>query len=208
MALALSIVAGPVAVAAVTPPNVPANLQVPVGNAPFLVAHATGVQIYSCAVQGAGFAFRFVAPEATLADDAGQQIATHFAGPTWQATDGSSVKGMSVATAPSPSGTAIPWLLLRAVSTTTGTGGGTTLAATTFVQRVNTTGGVAPTSGCDAAHVGATARVDYTADYFFYTTPGLPKAGEPNVLPAVLALGGLAALLLGLALRDRRRQPA
>jgi hypothetical protein len=208
LALALSILAGPDAVAAVTPPQLPANLQVPAGNSPFLVAHATGVQIYSCKAQGAGFVWSFVAPEATLVNDAGQQIATHFAGPTWQATDGSTVKGMSVANAPAPSGTAIPWLLLRAVATTTGTGGGTTLTATTFVQRVNTTGGVAPTSGCDAVHVGATARVDYTADYFFYTTLGLPKSGEPDVLLAGLALSGLAALILGLALRSRQHQPA
>ena len=36
------------------------------------------------------------------------------------------------------------------------------------VQRINTVGGLAPATGCDAAHAGATAPVFYTADYWFY----------------------------------------
>src|SRR6266852_1675392 len=112
VALALCVMTAIPAYAAITPPTVPANLQVPAGNSPYLVGHATGVQIYTCKAAGAGFAWTFVAPEATLTDDAGNPIATHFAGPTWKANDGSSVKGMSIANAPSPTGNAIPWLLL------------------------------------------------------------------------------------------------
>lgn len=47
--------------------------------------------------------------------------------------------------------------------------GGDVLANTTFVQRVNTSGGVAPSTGCaSSADVGRKAFVPYTADYFFY----------------------------------------
>jgi len=107
-----------------------------------------------------------VAPAATLFDDRGAPITTHFAGPTWQANDGSKVVGARVAGA-DVSG-AIPWLLLRAASTTPGPGGGDRLTATTYIQRVNTTGGLAPAGGCDATTVGAAANVPYTADYYFY----------------------------------------
>ena len=43
----------------------------------------------------------------------------------------------------------------------------------TFIQRLETVGGLAPTDGCDASQVGVVARVPYTATYFFY------KAGQP-----------------------------
>lgn len=43
-----------------------------------------------------------------------------------------------------------------------------TFSSTTYIQRLNTTGGLAPTSRCDAVHVGASAPVSYTADYYFY----------------------------------------
>ena len=65
---------------------------------------------------------------------------------------------------PSPDPTAIPWLLLSAVST----GGPGKLADVTSIQRLNTSGGVAPATGCDAGHVGTNARVPYSADYLFY----------------------------------------
>ena len=95
-------------------------------------------------------------------------IATHYAGPTWQAVpDGSTVVGLKqygVTVDP----TAVPWLRLSAKSTSLGPDGGDRLFATTDVQRVNTTGGLAPTSGCDASNVGAETDVPYTGDYYFY----------------------------------------
>ncbi len=42
------------------------------------------------------------------------------------------------------------------------------MAGVTYVQRLDTTGGLAPATGCDASHVGDTARIDYTATYYFY----------------------------------------
>ena len=144
------------------PPVVPSKIQVEDGNKVFLVGHAVGVQIYSCN----GVAWGFVAPRANLYDDHGKLIITHFGGPTWQAMDGSRVVGHlvdSVTVDP----TAIPWVLLSA-STTAGPDGDR-LVATTFVQRIATTGGLAPPAAdCNATTAGAVAEVPYTADYYFW----------------------------------------
>jgi hypothetical protein len=155
--------------------NVPEAIRVPAGNFPFLLGRATGTQHYACQPSSTGYAWTLVAPAATLFDHRGRPIMTHFAGPTWQANDGSAVVGARVADA-TVSKTAIPWLLLRAVSTTPGPRGGDLLTSTTYIQRVNTTGGLAPASGCDATTAGATVKVPYTADYFFYRSrPDRPK---------------------------------
>jgi uncharacterized protein DUF3455 len=154
------------------PPNVPPSLQVPAGNELFFSGHAIGVQIYQCTATG----WTFVAPSAVLSDDEPavqsngkrKQIAIHYVGPTWQANDGSTVTGQKIA-AVAVAG-AIPELLLETVVTTAGPGGDT-LTDTTYIQRLDTTGGVAPTTGCDATHLGAYAGVPYTADYFFYEAP-------------------------------------
>jgi hypothetical protein len=140
---------------------------VPDGNKPYLVGHAMGVQIYSCNATSAGYAWSFVAPRADLFDDNGKLIVTHFAGPTWQAKDGSSAVGRKVAGVTVDS-TAIPWLLLSAASTAAGPDGDR-LAATTFIQRINTTGGLAPAAAdCNADAAGTRAEVPYTADYYFW----------------------------------------
>ncbi len=149
-----------------TPPNVPAAIAVPPGNVLYLVGHARGFQIYRCQAQDGGFAWVLLRPLAGLVDDSGRPIAAHYGGPSWTARDGSTVVGARVASAPAPGGNAIPWLLLSAASTSGPPGG--VFSSTTYIQRINTTGGVAPATGCDAAHAGATAAVDYTADYYFY----------------------------------------
>lgn len=149
------------------PLDVPAPIQVPAGNDPFLLGHASGTQRYMCQPTSAGYAWTLVEPEATLFDDEGTPITTHFSGPTWQAWDGSAVVGARVEGV-TVSTSAIPWLLLRATSTTTGPDGGDRLTGTTYIQRVNTTGGLAPLTGCDATAAGATADVPYTSDYYFY----------------------------------------
>jgi hypothetical protein len=156
------------------PPNLgsaPA-IAVPAGNKVFLVGKvSTGVQIYKCTAAG----WTFDHPEATLVGDNGKEIIKHFAGPTWQAKDGSTVKAAVQEPRVTVDPTAIPWLLLKTTSAVAGPGGDR-LAHTTYIQRVNTGGGVAPTSGCDASTVGKEARVGYTADYYFWkaTGPGAP----------------------------------
>ena len=142
-------------------PDVPANLQVPAGNRVAFHVFAQGVQIYTCD----GSAWVFKAPEATLyADEGGNGVVgKHYAGPTWESNSGSKVVGTRLRGA-TPDPNAIPWLLLKAVSND----GNGILAQVTYIQRVNTTGGKAPTTGCDASHPGEEVRVPYTAEYFFY----------------------------------------
>ena len=94
----------------------------------------------------------------------GEVVATHFAGPTWQGSDGSTVVAAVAERADAPSKKAIPWLLLEAKSHT-GSGAFSTI---TYIQRLDTKGGIAPVTGCDAAHANAEARVPYEAMYAFY----------------------------------------
>ena len=145
-------------------PDVPTGIQVPAGNKVFLVGHAVGVQIYSC--NGAG-AWMLVAPDADLYGDNGKLIATHFGGPTWEARDGSRVVGKRDSGVTVDS-TAIQWLRLSATSVSAGDDGDR-LAHTTYVQRVATTGGLAPAgSACTAGTAGDVQEIPYTADYYFW----------------------------------------
>jgi hypothetical protein len=155
----------PAPVGAATAPSVPPNLAVPPGNVLFLVGHARGYQIYTCQPQGSGYAWVLQAPWAGLFDHAGNAVALHYGGPSWTAPDGSTVVAARVDSAPAPSGNAIPWLLLRATSTSGPPGA---FSSVTYIQRINTTGGLAPVGGCDASNVGAVAAIYYTADYYFY----------------------------------------
>jgi hypothetical protein len=151
---------------AISNPTVPAAIAVPPGNVAFLVGHARGYQVYGCQAQDSGFAWVLLFPYAGLVDDNGASLAIHYAGPSWTAADSSTVVGTRVASAPAPGGTAIPWLLLAAASHS-GTPNGT-LSPTTYIQRINTVGGLAPATGCTAQTVGATVAVYYTADYYFF----------------------------------------
>lgn len=127
---------------------------------------ARGVQIYDCRDSGGQPAWTFVAPEAELFDRDGRPAGHHGAGPVWQAADGSAVSGQVRARAEAPAAGAIPWLLLDTHSS----GGAGTLQGVKRIRRVNTAGGLAPASGCDAPHLGARLRVPYSADYLLYTS--------------------------------------
>jgi hypothetical protein len=158
------LLAGAVALGA-APPAVPESLKVPAGEQLLLQGHATGAQIYSCqASGGAAPAWTLKAPDAELRDDKGTVIIRHFAGPTWRHQDGSEVTGKAVAHADAPGGTSVPWLLLTA----TGHSGAGILSRVTSVQRLNTQGGQAPATGCDATKIGTEVRSPYSADYYFY----------------------------------------
>jgi Protein of unknown function (DUF3455) len=151
----------------VVPPEVPANLRPPAGQIAFLETLATGVQIYECAPkadQPAVYGWGFRAPEAALADRSGRSIGKHYAGPTWESTDSSSVVGEVKARDPGPTASAIPWLLLGAKSTA----GAGLFSTTKSIQRVQTAGGVAPSEPCSAANAKQVVRVPYTATYYFY----------------------------------------
>lgn len=182
--LLMSFTASPVLADQVTPPPVPTDIQVQPGNKAFLKGHATGTQNYICLPAGTGFEFVLFTPQATLFDEDGKQIITHFFSPNpdpkeagtiraaWQYRDTSTVwagvvKSSSDADFVAPD--AIPWLLLERKGSQNGPTGGDKLTETTFIQRVNTSGGVAPDTGCESeADVGRRSFVPYTADYFFY----------------------------------------
>jgi hypothetical protein len=139
------------------------SLAVPEGNRLAFSLDATGVQIYVCQDNGGVFSWVLQAPDATLYDARGHVVGKHYAGPTWEYRDKSTVAASRVAGfTPDPS--AIPALLLQA-NAHAGKG---RMASVTYIQRLETSGGLAPTSGCDTAHVGATTRVDYAATYYFY----------------------------------------
>ncbi|HJV94651.1 MAG TPA: DUF3455 domain-containing protein [Albitalea sp.] len=154
--------------ACASPPAVtwPAALAPADSEAWLMTAAARGVQIYECRAGASGNAWAFVAPEAQLFDAASHPIGKHGAGPAWQALDGSWVEGKLVARADAPVADAIPWLLLS----TRDAGPAGRFSRVTHIRRINTVGGVAPRSGCNADSLGATARVPYTADYLLYTT--------------------------------------
>ena len=144
---------------------VPENLRVPEGQRLLLRAAAQGAQIYSCKEKvGAPATFEWVLkePAAELFDGSGAKIGRHYAGPTWESVDGSRITGQVMERSAVQG--AIPWLLLRASSNE----GAGALTGVNYIQRVDTVGGVAPSSGCDATHAGAEARVSYSANYDFY----------------------------------------
>jgi Protein of unknown function (DUF3455) len=171
----------------VTAPDMPANLRVPAGHTAFLKGTAMGTQNYMCLPSGAGLAWKFIAPQATVflvfpwfGGNAAQQIVTHFLSPnpaedglaraTWQSSlDTSTVWGKKIAESSDPAYVApgaIPWFLLQAVGTQRGPMGGATLARATYIQRVNTAGGITPEGGCTEA--GLMQFVPYRAEYIFH----------------------------------------
>ena len=147
--------------------EIPAALSVPADQRLVAVVEATGVQIYDCAPAkepALGNVWTFRAPEAELRDPGGSPFGRHYAGPTWEARDGSKVVGVVTAKENAPEPTAIPWLLLS----TGATYGHGILDHTQSIQRLKTVGGQPPTVECSSAELGREMRVPYQAEYRFY----------------------------------------
>ena len=150
------------------PVTVPEKLKPAANESLAMIVPAKGVQIYECRASksaAAGYEWAFVAPDADLFDAHGKPIGRHGAGPHWQAADGSRIVGALKERADAPLAGAIPWLLL----TTKSKGPEGSFSKVSSVQRLNTAGGVAPTAGCASDSAGTTARIHYTADYYFFT---------------------------------------
>jgi hypothetical protein len=149
--------------------GVPDKLKPGASEAVAMIVPARGVQIYECRArkdQVGGYEWAFVAPEADLFDARGNRIGRHYAGPHWESTDGSKILGTVKERVEAPAADAIPWLLLAAKSV----GSEGSFSKVTSIQRVNTVGGVASKANCSQASAGTTARINYTADYYFFTT--------------------------------------
>ena len=163
-ALALLLGGGLIALAAGNDnraPEVPEAIEAGTTNKVHFHGFGVGFQIYTWN----GTSWGAAVPMATLFNGQGAVVADHFAGPTWVSNSGSQVVGaLPPKAAVTVDTNAIPWLLLAAVPELTHGPG--IFANTTFIQRVNTTGGKAPSA--DGAFVGQVAAVPYTADYFFY----------------------------------------
>ena len=135
------------------------QLEAPAGNKVAARVYAVGVQLY----RWNGTSWSFVEPVATLYADPSyhQKVGTHYLGPTWESNGGGKVVAKRLAGC-SPDPTAIPWLLLQTVSSE----GPGVFGSTTYIQRVNTKGGLAPTA--PGASIGVVAEVPYTTEYYFY----------------------------------------
>jgi uncharacterized protein (TIGR03118 family) len=144
-------------------PPICEKIAAPEGHSLAFEVYAVGVQIYSWS----GTNWAFVAPRATLYADEGHhgQVGTHYAGPTWESNSGSKVVEQRVDGC-TPDATAIPWLLLRTVSRE----GSGIFSGVTYVQRLDTVGGIAPATSGD--FVGEEREVPYTAKYTFYRGHG------------------------------------
>ena len=148
------------------PSDVPAKIKAPADQKVLLVAHASGVQIYTCK-QGANssYAWTLKAPEAELRDSSGTVIGRHYAGPAWKHNDGSEVTGQAVTQVDSPDANSIPWLLVTA----TGHSGTGIFSRVTIIQRIHTKGGRPPAAtGCSTSNQNSEAKSSYAADYYFY----------------------------------------
>jgi hypothetical protein len=145
---------------------VPAALQPPGGSVLKLKLAAKGVQIYQCQ----GMQWKLQGPDAQLFDSSGKQQAKHYAGPTWEAADGSKVTGQAVAHDDGPDREAVPWLLLNATSHS----GAGLFGNVSAIQRLHTSGGRAPSATCGADNANQVERMVYSADYYFYTDGAKP----------------------------------
>ena len=158
VALAIgALLVGGAATASATPApaKVPDAIKVPDGNRHLATYYGEGVQIYGCT----NGAWTLIQPAAVLSKH-GKPVAIHSKGPVWTSTvDGSTVGAAAVAN--SPQRDAIPQLLLKA-NLNSGDG---VFGKVTYIQRLNTRGGVAPAGTCAA---GAQTAVGYSADYSFW----------------------------------------
>jgi hypothetical protein len=169
----------------ITPPAVPTDIEVTGDFKPFLRGHAVGTQNFICApaATATGVDWFFLGPQATVFDDNGEQILTHFLSKnpdqadalqaTWQHSGDSSTVwakkrvGSTDATYVAPG--AIEWLLLDVTGAEVGPLGGEKLSKALLIQRVNTVGGVKPPAGeCTPGTINSRKYVNYEADYYFY----------------------------------------
>jgi hypothetical protein len=137
---------------------VPAALKVPAGNKLTSSLDGSGVQTYQCA-KGA---WALLQPAATLSEH-GKPVGLHFKGPIWVST----VDGSEVGAAPAPVATvnqdgAVPELLLKA-NQNQGQG---MFSKVTYVQRLQTKGGLAPSGSCID---GTQQAIQYSALYRFWS---------------------------------------
>jgi hypothetical protein len=147
--------------------SLPDAVKVPAGNKVAMQTVGAGLITYECRAKkdmAGQFEWAFVGPDATLSDRSGTKVGKYYGPPaTWENMDGSKITATQVAVAPAGAGN-IPYQLVKA-NPATGSGA---MTGVTYIQRVATKGGVAPSSTCDAGSAGSKQTVNYQADYIFW----------------------------------------
>jgi hypothetical protein len=119
-----------------------------------------GAQIYECTRNKDGkLAWVFREPIAALIFN-GKTVGRHYAGPTWEYTDGSKIVGKVTGHAPGATADDVAWLKLHVIKHR----GHGMFSKVNTVQRLDTDGGGLAGS-CEAA--GAFKSVAYSATYVF-----------------------------------------
>lgn len=146
--------------------DLPEPVRVPAGHTMAMKAVGVGELTYECKAKAAdanAYEWVFVGPVAKLMDASNKEVGKYYAGPTWESMDGSKVTGKQVAVAPAQPGS-IPLQLVKAEPAM----GKGAMTGVTYIQRVNTKGGVAPADPCTASSAGMKKQVPYQADYVFF----------------------------------------
>ena len=167
LAVACAAIAGCAGTTGMTAPEVPAAIAVPAGNKLAFTLKGSGLLNYECRAKAdapGSFDWALASPDAVLKDRNDALVGKYYGGPTWEHADGSKVTGKQLAVAPAPTAGNIPWQLVQATPST----GAMTMNGITYVQRINTAAGVAPSEPCNAGTVAAKKQVRYSADYLFY----------------------------------------
>ena len=144
----------------------PEAVRVPMGQKLMMSTTGVGEITYECREKkdmAGAHEWAFVGPMATLYSGDKKTVGKYYAGPTWEAADGSKVSGKQLAVAPASPGN-IPLQLVKADPAM----GAGAMTGVSYIQRLNTKGGVAPAMACDAASKGKRQQVAYEADYVFY----------------------------------------
>jgi hypothetical protein len=138
------------------------KIKVPDDQQPVLRLAARGVQVFRCEQRNGAYGWWFRLPEAALSDAAGAVVGRHGADFSFEHTDGSRLLGKVVASDAAPRETDLRWLLLSTRSFGEGA-----FTGISYVQRVNTTGGMPP-ARCEPKQANQLLRVDFTAEFVFY----------------------------------------
>jgi len=145
----------------------PDAVKVPMGHRVVMETMAAGDITYQCRAKkdmAGQFEWVFVGPDAGMKDRSGKMVGKYYGPPaTWESNDGSKVTGAQLAVAPAGAGN-IPSQLVKA-NPAMGMGA---MQGVSFIQRVNTRGGVAPSDSCSAANLDKKQVVTYVADYIFW----------------------------------------
>ena len=139
------------------------SISAPEGNKLAFHVYAKGVQIYKWNLITQKW--DLLAPRAGLFAEENYfgEVGSHYGGPTWESKSGSKVEGRRVlGSGCTPDPTAVAWLLLSKHRTE----GAGIFSSVTFIQRVNTVGGLAPLA--PGLIDGELTEVPYTAEYYFY----------------------------------------